>query len=116
MTQNESNVQINSLAGPNTLNYEESIGNDLQGTFYDVNPAVNLSLKNNEDSIKVLKRFRIYILGVETVINIGSIYLETDDVYSLDQRQEVEPRSVKSRKLKFKFKTVNIRNTHKMLV
>ena len=29
--------------------------------FYDVNPAVNLSLKNNEDSIEVLKRFRIYI-------------------------------------------------------
>lgn len=32
---------------------------------------------------------------METVINI-----ETDDVYSLDQRQEVEPRSVKSRNLK----------------
>ena len=60
MTQNESNVQINSLAGPNTLNYEASIRNDLQGTFYDVNPEVNLYLKNNEDSIKVLKRFRIY--------------------------------------------------------
>ena len=60
MTQNESNVQINSLAGPNILNYEASIRNDLQGTFYYVNPEVNLYLKNNEDSIKVLKRFRIY--------------------------------------------------------
>ena len=37
---------------------------------------------------------------METVINIGSMYQETDDIYSLDQRQEVEPRSMKSRKLK----------------
>lgn len=63
MTHNESNAQINSLAGPDTPNYKESMGNDLQVTSYDVNPAVNLSKKNNEDSIKIPKRFRIYIQG-----------------------------------------------------
>lgn len=61
MTHNESNAQINSLAGPDTPNCKESMGNDLQVTSYDVNPAVNLSKKNNEDSIKIPKRFRIYI-------------------------------------------------------